>query len=254
MTERSGTLVALVTGGTGGIGMATARKLGERGVLVVLGDLHPEGGERAERSLAVLRSHGIQCRYVRCDVCSYDDVERTVARIEEEVGPISILVNNAGIPQATKPLWELTLDEWDTVVRTNMDSLFYTMKALLPRMMARDYGRIVNMSSISGKEGNAREGAYCATKHGVLGLTKSAAKDVLQYDIRINAVCPALIDTPLLEGLPQSQIDYFTAKIPLGRLGRAEEVADMVSFLAHSEAVNFITGMTFDVSGGRADY
>lgn len=246
--------VAFVTGATRGIGLATAKALGKAGARIVISDIFPEEDEATRKALSELRSENIRCDFFQCDVRKYEEVERTISEIERNIGPISVLVNNAGIPQATKPLWETTLEEWENVIRTNLDSVFYCMKLVLPKMIERNYGRIVTLSSISGKEGNAREAAYSATKHGVLGLTKSVAKEVLNYNIRINAVCPALINTPLLESLPQSQIDYFTNKIPLGRLGKAEEVADLIKFLVCSEAVNFITGMAFDISGGRADY
>ncbi len=246
--------VALVTGGLVGIGLATVKKLGGAGARVVIWDIRQPEHEQVVSVLEQLKADGIEAHYMRCNVGDFDQVKAAADKIEAEIGPIDVLVNNAGVLQETLYIWETTIEEWQHVVNINLNSVFYCLKAVMPKMVERNYGRIVSMSSISGKEGNAREGVYCATKHGVLGLTKSAARDVAELDIKINAVCPALITTPMISVYPQDQLDILKKKIPMGRLGKPEEVADLILFLVSSQAVDFITGMAFDVSGGRADY
>lgn len=246
--------IALVTGGLKGIGGAAVKKLGHAGARMVIWDILDPEHQTVRQVLEEFRTEDIDPTYMRCDVGDFKDIERNVARIESEIGPLDVLVNNAGILQETLFIWETTVEEWNKVINIDLNSVFYCLKAILPGMVERNYGRIINMSSISGKEGNAREGVYCAAKHGVLGLTKSAAKDVAEYDIKINAICPALITTPMIQVYPQDQLDILKKKIPMGRLGKPEEVADLILFLAGSQAVDFITGMAFDISGGRADY
>jgi 3-oxoacyl-[acyl-carrier protein] reductase len=166
---------------------------------------------------------------------------------------VDILVNNAGIAGPTGPLEHVTDADWDEVMRVDLRSVFLGCRAVLPGMKARRYGRIVNVASIAGKEGNPNAVPYSTAKAAVIGLTKALAKEVAPLGIYVNAVAPAVIDTPILEQVPQSHIDYMVQKIPLGRMGRPEEVAALIAWLASDEA-SFTTGQCVDISGGRATY
>ena len=184
------------------------------------------------------------------DVTSEADIGKAVA----DIGAIDILVNNAGITGKAGRLWELTRSDWEAVLAVNVIGPVLFCKAVVPGMLARKYGRIVNIASIAGKEGNPTLGPYSASKAAVICFTKSLAKEVVgQGDITVNAISPAVIATPILEGLPQSTIDYMVSKIPMGRTGKPEEVAALVHFLASAEA-SFTTGQCYDISGGRATY
>ena len=246
--------VALITGSNKGIGFAIARRLGQMGAAVVLnGRTAPDAG-KVKDALDVLKQEGIRASYYACDIGSPTEVKEMVDQVAADLGKIDILVNNAGITGTPKPIHELPVEEFEKVIKTDLYGTFLALKYVMPYMRERNYGRVVNISSIAGKEGNPNMTHYCAAKHGVVGMTKSAAREVLDYDIRINAVCPVLIETELLDGLPEEQLDLLKSKIPLGRLGKVEEVADLVAFLVASEAANFITGHAMDLSGGRADY
>ncbi|NJE13162.1 SDR family NAD(P)-dependent oxidoreductase [Thermococcus sp. LS2] len=246
--------VALVTGSVRGIGFAIAKRLAELGANIAINDIVPEDSEIVQQCLETIGKEGVRVKYYRADVSNSEEVNEMISSIIEDFGKIDILVNNAGITGAAKPVVELPEEEWDKVIAVDLKGTFLVTKAVLPYMIKQNFGRIVNISSVAGKEGNPNMAHYCAAKHGVIGFTKAVAREVLQYNIRINAVCPALIKTPLLEGLPEEQIELLKSKIPLGRLGKPEEVADLVAFLVASEAVNFITGQAFNITGGRADY
>ena len=174
-------------------------------------------------------------------------------KVESSAGSIDILVNNAGIAGKAAPLWEQTDAEWNRVVAVNLLGPVFCARAVLPGMRKRGYGRIVNIASIAGKEGNPNMSAYSATKAAVIGLTKSVAKEVATEGICVNAVSPAVIRTKILEQLTQEQVDYMTSKIPMRRTGTPEEIAAIVHFLS-SEDCSFVTGQTYDASGGRATY
>lgn len=246
--------VALVTGSTRGIGWSIAERLGKAGARVALNGRSPRSAERVQKALEALRKLEIKADYYACDITASGSVRNMIEAVVKDFGKVDILVNNAGISGIPKPIIETSEEEWDTVIKTDLYGTFLMMKHVIPQMIKQNYGRIVNISSIAGKEGNPNMTPYCSAKHGVVGLTKSASREVLDYNIRINAVCPALIKTEILDDWPQSQIDLLTSKIPLGRLGTVDEVADLVLFLAGSEAVNFITGQALDLSGGRADF
>ncbi|MBW1765945.1 MAG: SDR family oxidoreductase [Deltaproteobacteria bacterium] len=246
--------VALVTGSTKGIGFAIARLLGNLGATVALNGRSSQDTGRVQEVLDAVKSAKIRTNYYQCNISSHAEVKSMVGNIVSDFGKIDILINNAGITGIPKPISELPEEEWDRVIKTDLYGTFFVMKYVLPYMIKQNYGRIVNISSIAGKEGNPNMVHYCAAKHGVVGLTKSAAREVLEHNIRINAVCPVLIETELLDGLPEGQVELLKSKIPVGRLGKTEEVADLVAFLVSSEAVNFITGQAMDLSGGRADY
>ena len=246
--------VAIVTGGTKGIGLEIAKRLGGAGARIALNGRSSPETELVEKALGILNHSGIESKYYVCDVSSAAAVKDMIEAVLDDFAKIDILVNNAGISGVPKPLIEFPEAEFDSVVKTDLYGTFFAMKYVIPHMIDQNYGRIVNISSIAGKEGNPNMSAYCSAKHGIVGLTKSAARELLDYDIRINAVCPVLIKTEILDDWPQSQIDLLTSKIPMGRLGKVEEVADLVYFLVASEAANFITGQAMDLSGGRADY
>ncbi len=238
--------VALVTGGGQGIGKAICRRLAEAGARIAVFDRMAEGAERVAKEIGGLALFG--------DVISEKDVERAVAETTGKLGSVDILVNNAGITGKAGRIWELAKGDLESVLAVNLVGPFLCCRAVLPAMMQRRYGRIVNIASIAGKEGNPTLGPYSASKAGLIALTKSIAKEVVgQGDITANSISPAVITTPILEGLPKTTVDYMVSRIPMGRTGRAEEVAALVHYLASAEA-SFTTGQCYDISGGRATY
>ncbi len=231
---------ALVTGAASGIGRASARRLRVDGLEVAATDLTAEG--LAEIAAEVSSTHAL-------DVAD----ARAVDELIDELQPIDVVVNSAGVVGPNMPLWEVTDEDWERTVAVNLTGTFNTIRAALPGMRQRGWGRIVNIASIAGKEGNPNLGAYSASKAAVIGLTKSVAKEVATDGVIVNAIAPAVIATAMLEDVEQATIDYMVSKIPMGRLGRPEEVAALVSWLS-SDEVTFSTGQTYDISGGRATY
>jgi 3-oxoacyl-[acyl-carrier protein] reductase len=231
--------VALVTGAASGIGEAVARRLSEEGARVASLDLHAGGPD------GVLALAG--------DVSSSADVNDAVARVEEELGPIDVLVCSAGVPGASLKTVDVTDEEWKRVLAINADGVFFCNRAVLPGMVERGYGRIVNVASIAGKEGNPMAGAYSASKAAVIAMTKAIGKDVAGTGVLVNCIAPAVIDTPILGGITDEHIGYMVERIPMGRMGEPEEVAALICWLA-SEECSFSTGATYDISGGRAVY
>lgn len=231
--------VALVTGGSSGIGEAVVRRLLSGGTLVASLDLRPAAPEGA---LAI-----------GGDVSSSRDVEAAVARAEAELGPLDVLVCSAGVPGDSLATVDVSDEEWKRVMAINLDGVFFCNRAVLPGMISRGYGRIVNVASIAGKEGNPMAGAYSASKAGVIALTKAVGKDVAKTGVLVNCVAPAVIETPILAGVSEEHVEYMLARIPMGRMGQADEVAALVCWLASDEC-SFSTGATFDISGGRAVY
>ena len=231
--------VALVTGGASGIGAAVVQRL------------LAEGAEVASFDLRAVSTDGVLA--LAGDVSSSADVEAAVTRVEQELGPIDVLVCSAGVPGASLPTVEVTDEEWRRVLAINADGVFYCNRAVAPGMVNRGYGRIVNVASIAGKEGNPMAAAYSASKAAVIALTKAIGKDLARTGVVVNCVAPAVIETPILEGISQEHIDYMVERIPMGRMGRPEEVAALVCWLA-SEECSFSTGATYDISGGRAVY
>jgi NAD(P)-dependent dehydrogenase (short-subunit alcohol dehydrogenase family) len=229
--------IALVTGGASGIGAATAARLRSEGAEVAVFDRVPVEG------------------YVSLtgDIASSADVNAAVTQVESDLGGIDILVNSAGVPGASVRTTEVTDEEWQRVFAINANGSFYVCRAVLPGMMERSYGRIVLVASIAGKEGNPMAAAYSASKAAVIAMTKAIGKDVAGTGVLVNCIAPAVIETPILEGLSQHHIDYMVERIPLGRMGRTEEVAALACFLA-SEELSFSTGAAYDISGGRAVY
>jgi NAD(P)-dependent dehydrogenase (short-subunit alcohol dehydrogenase family) len=231
--------VALVTGGASGIGAAVARRLHDEGARVASLDLEPASPN------GVLALAG--------DVSSSEAVDAAVTEAHRALGPIDILVCSAGVPGESLPTVEVTDEEWRRVMGINADGVFFCNRAVIPEMVERGYGRIVNVASIAGKEGNPLAGAYSASKAAVIGLTKAVGKDLARTGVLVNCVAPAVIETPILEGLSEEHIGYMVDRIPMGRMGEPEEVAALICWLA-SEECSFSTGATYDVSGGRAVY
>ena len=223
---------AVVTGGASGIGEAVAKRLAAEGCKVAVWDLN--GG-------------------FKVDISDYASVEKAVAETIKQIGGIDILVNSAGITGPTVPLIEFPIDGWKQVIDINLNGTFYCNRAIAPLMVAQNYGRIVNIASIAGKEGNPNASGYSASKAGVIGLTKSLGKELAKHNITVNAVTPAAVRTPIFDQMPQTHIDFMLSKIPKGRFGTVDEMASLICWLA-SEESSFATGAVFDLSGGRATY
>ncbi len=235
---------AIVTGGASGIGAGIAARLRAEGARLSLWDLDPAGLARAQAEGA---------HTIRLDVTDAGAVQRAADATAEALGGIDILVTSAGITGPNGPAWEYPIEAWDRVIAVNLNGLFYTCRAVIPHILRGGFGRIVNIASIAGKEGNPNAAAYSASKAGVIGLTKSLGKELATSPVRVNCVTPAAVETPLFAQMTEAQIEYMLSKIPMGRFGLVEEVAALVCWLA-SEECGFSTGAVFDVSGGRATY
>jgi NAD(P)-dependent dehydrogenase (short-subunit alcohol dehydrogenase family) len=238
--------VALVTGGGRGIGAGIARRLRAAGAQVAVFDRDHEMAQALADELGGLPLVG--------DVCSQDQVEGAVDLAERKLGPLSILVNNAGITGRTDLSWNLDVDEVRAVFEVNLIGPFLFCKSVVPRLLERGYGRIVNVGSIAGKEGNPNLMPYSASKAAVIALSKSLAKELAgKGDITVNAISPAVIRTEMLDGIAPGTVEYMISKIPMGRTGTVDEVAALVHYLVSPEA-SFTTGQCYDISGGRATY
>ncbi len=235
---------AIITGGASGLGLAVAERIVAEGGSVSLWDMNPALDAVCER----LGAHG-----VRLDVSDADAVAAAAADSVAALGKVDILVCSAGITGATVPVQDFPIDSWLQVVNVNLNGLFYCNRAVVPHLLANGYGRIVNVASVAGKEGNPNASAYSATKAGVIGFTKSLGKELAGKGVIANALTPATFESPILAQLPQSQVDYMRSKIPMGRLGEVDESAAMICFMA-SEECSFTTASTFDTSGGRTTY
>jgi 2-dehydro-3-deoxy-L-rhamnonate dehydrogenase (NAD+) len=229
---------ALVTGGASGIGQAAAERLRAGGAQVAIFDRQAPEGDWLS---------------LQGDISSSGDVNDAVRHAESELGRIDILVNSAGVPGTSMRTADTPDDEWRHVMGVNADGTFYACRAVVPGMVERGYGRIVLLSSIAGKEGNPMAPAYSASKAAVIALTKALGKDLAQTGVLVNCVAPAVIETPILDGLSEEHVGYMVERIPLGRVGTAEEVAALICWLASDECT-FSTGATYDISGGRAVY
>jgi 2-dehydro-3-deoxy-L-rhamnonate dehydrogenase (NAD+) len=238
---------AIVTGAATGIGEAIARRLAAAGATVAIADVDLAGATRVAAEL------GNGAFPIETDVSQQSSIQNTVNEVLARTGRIDILVNNAGIAGPAAPIWEQKAADWERVVAVNLSSIFYFCQAVIPHMRSRGYGRIVNIASIAGKEGNPRMVPYSATKAGVIGLTKSLGKEVATEGICVNAVSPAVVQTKILDQVTPEQVAYMTERIPMRRTGRPEEIAAVVHFLS-SRDCSFVTGQCYDVSGGRATY
>jgi 3-oxoacyl-[acyl-carrier protein] reductase len=241
--------VAVVTGGGQGIGEAICRRLAAAGARVGVFDLSEPNARRVASEIGGVPMVG--------DLTKEADLERVFGEIRSAGGLVDVLVNNAGVASRKGrdvPIWESVREDWEYVFNINVTGLVLCCKAVLPGMIERKYGRIVNVASIAGKEGNPKMGPYSASKAAVIALTKSLSKELVgKGDVCVNSVSPAVIHTPILDQLSQEQINMMLSKIPLGRTGKPEEVAALVHFLSSAEC-SFTTGFCFDVSGGRATY
>ncbi|HTM82635.1 SDR family NAD(P)-dependent oxidoreductase [Asticcacaulis sp.] len=237
---------AIVTGAASGLGKAAAARIVAEGGQVVLWDLNAEALEAAKIDTGAIAVFAV-------DVSNLEAVSAAARSSADALGKIDILINSAGITGATVPVWEFPVDSWLKVMDINLNGLFYCCREVIPFMLDHGYGRIVNVASVAGKEGNPNASAYSASKAGVIGLTKSLGKELAQKGVIVNALTPATFESPILAQLPPSQVDYMRGKIPMGRLGEVEESATMVTFMA-SEECSFTTASVFDTSGGRTTY
>jgi 2-dehydro-3-deoxy-L-rhamnonate dehydrogenase (NAD+) len=239
--------VAVVTGGARGIGLGIARRLARDGYRVALWDLaFVEADLGAQPEVA-------EAPRVHVDVSDADSVERALVETERQLGAVDILVNNAGINGPVQPVWELSLADWRRVQRIDLDSVFLCSRAVIPGMRARQWGRIVNIASMAGKEGVPGISSYAAAKGGVIAFTKSIARELCNDGVMVNAVAPAMVETPLMAQMTPEHIATMKSRIPMGRFVQVDDVANLVAFIVGPDC-SFTTGFTFDVSGGRAVY
>ena len=236
---------AVVTGGAQGIGRAVAERLIASGAGVTIWD---RDAELAGRTAA-----GIGAAFVEADVSDWKAVKAAAEQTAARMGRIDILVNNAGVAGQNGTIVDYPVEEWRRVIEIDLNSVFYCLKAVTPLMIAQNYGRIVNVASIAGKEGNPNAAAYSAAKAGVIALTKSLGKEVAGHDISVNCITPAAARTAIFDQITQEHIDYMLSKIPRGRFVETNEIAAMVAWLCSAEC-SFTTGGVFDLSGGRATY
>ena len=241
--------VALVTGAYQGLGKGISRKLGEQGCKLILVDID----KRVKDTEKEFSNLGIDSISIIGDVSKESTANLAVKKGIKKYSKIDILVNNAGIGGINQQLWDLPVDELDRVYAINLRGVFIFCKSVIPIMLKNKYGRIVNIASIAGKEGNPNAVPYSATKSAVIGLTKSLGKELAKTEIRVNCVTPAVVKTSILDEFTEEHINYMLEKIPIGRTGKIEEVANMVAWIA-SEECSFSTGAVFDISGGRATY
>jgi NAD(P)-dependent dehydrogenase (short-subunit alcohol dehydrogenase family) len=237
---------AIVTGGAAGIGRAIAARLVTEGAVVSLWDR--DAGTLAEAAAATGAAH-----HAVVDIADADGVAAAADATAAAFGKVDILVASAGITGPNVPLWEYPVREWQRVIDVNLNGLFYCNRAVVPHLLRNGYGRIVNIASVAGKEGNPNASAYSASKAAVIGLTKSLGKELAKTEIRVNCVTPAAVRTAIFDQMTQEHVDFMLSKIPIGRFGQIEEVASLVCWLASVEC-SFSTGAVFDVSGGRATY
>jgi len=243
--------MAVVTGAATGIGKAIAIRLAGAGARVAVADLDKSRADGVAKELPPVAAGGHFA--VAVDIADGASVKAAAKTVFERAGKIEILVNNAGIAGVAAPLWDQPEDDWDRVIAVNLKGTFNWCRAVVQDMRERKYGRIVNIASIAGKEGNPNMTAYSASKAAVIGFTKSFAKEVAKEGICVNAVSPAVVQTEILSQITPEQVAYMTQRIPIGRTGKPEEIAAVVHFLASPDC-SFVTAQCYDASGGRATY
>jgi len=239
--------VAVVTGGASGIGLAIAERIVAEGGGACIWDMNAEAGSKVAREI------GRQAHSVAVDVSDEASVGKAVGETLKKFGRIDVLVTSAAITGPNATTWEYPSDKWRQVIDINVNGVFYCCRSIVPVMQRQDYGRIVNIASVAGKEGNPNASAYSASKAAVIGLTKSLGKELAKSKITVNCVTPAAVKTAIFDQMTQAHIDFMLSKIPIGRFGTVDEVTSLVTWLA-SEECSFSTGAVFDVSGGRATY
>ena len=240
--------VAIVTGGAQGFGLAITERFIKSGAKVVIWDIDEN---EAKKALSKINSEN--CLNQKVDVTNFKDIQDNIKKVEKEFGKIDIFINNAGMTGMNAKVWDYPVDEWKKVLDLDLNSIFYCCKAVVPIMIKNNYGRIINISSIAGKEGNPNASAYSAAKAAVIGLTKSLGKELADKNIAVNCVTPAAAKTRIFDQMTQEHIDYMLSKIPRNRFAKVNELASLVSWLA-SEENSFSTAAVFDLSGGRATY
>jgi len=239
---------AVITGGAQGFGFAISKRMIDSGGNVIIWDIDKKAIEIAEKEI---NSKNFSFQIV--DITNFSDVEKSVGDLEKQFGNIDIFVNNAGMTGMNAKVWDYPLDEWKKVIELNLNATFYCCKAIVPHMIKNNYGRIVNIASIAGKEGNPNASAYSTSKAGVIGLTKSLGKELSDKNIAVNCVTPAAAKTRIFDQMTKEHIDYMLSKIPRNRFAKVDELASLVCWLA-SEENSFSTAAVFDLSGGRATY
>ena len=240
--------IAIITGGAQGFGLAITKRIIQSGGKVIVWDIDKEAIEKAQKEI---NSDNFNFRIV--DVTDFNIVKSSIKEIEEQFGKIDIFVNNAGITGMNAKVWDYPIDEWKKVIELNLNSTFYCCKAIVPHMVKNNYGRIVNIASIAGKEGNPNASAYSTSKAGVIGLTKSLGKELADKDIAVNCITPAAAKTRIFDQMTDEHISYMLSKIPRNRFAKIDELASLVCWLV-SEENSFSTAAVFDLSGGRATY
>tara|TARA_B100001758_G_scaffold81702_1_gene69400 strand:- start:315 stop:1064 length:750 start_codon:yes stop_codon:yes gene_type:complete len=240
--------VAIITGGAQGFGLAISKRIIQSEGKVVIWDIDENAINSA---LNEISSENLSFKKV--DVTNFVEIEKALLETENELGKIDIFVNNAGITGMNAKVWDYPLDEWKKVIELDLNSTFYCCKAVVPHMIKNNYGRIVNIASIAGKEGNPNASAYSTAKAGVIGLTKSLGKELADKNIAVNCVTPAAAKTRIFDQMTQEHIDYMLSKIPRNRFAKVDELASLVCWLSCEEN-SFTTSAVFDLSGGRATY
>ena len=240
--------VAIVTGGAQGFGLAISERFIQSGAKVIIWDIDKEAAETAIKKI-----NSKNCFYEIVDVTNFEEIKKILNDIESNHGKIDIFINNAGIAGTNTTVAEYPLEEWNKVIDLNLNAVFYCCKAVVPFMIKNNYGRIVNIASIAGKEGNPNASAYSSSKAGVIGLTKSLGKELALKNIAVNCVTPAAAKTRIFDQMTKEHIDYMLSKIPRNRFAKVDELASLVCWLA-SEENSFTTAAVFDLSGGRATY
>ena len=240
--------VAIITGGAQGFGLAISKRIIQSGGKVVIWDIDENAVETA---LKEINSNDLSFKKV--DVTNFEEIEKALLETENKLGKIDLFVNNAGITGKNAKVWDYPLEEWKKVIELDLNSTFYCCKAVVPHMIKNNYGRIVNIASIAGKEGNPNASAYSTAKAGVIGFTKSLGKELADKNIAVNCVTPAAAKTRIFDQMTQEHIDYMLSKIPRNRFAKVNELASLVCWLL-SEENSFTTAAVFDLSGGRATY